>query len=282
MYPTRFVTALMRCVEVYVSWWKILLIAAVAVGLGGAGIAWYFISYTGADIYVPMFADHCADCHGRDLDGTDAGVALVGRSLSRGDSVMALQDSIRNAHPELGQPAFANQLTDLEIKGLSIYVAERRLGQRFLEFQFDRDVVVPATVQNSEEHDFRVETVISGLDPLIFSIEPLADGSFLVTEKERGLSIVSADGRQSDLIEGTPATGSSMDVFGIQYGSGWHLDVALHPDYANNGWVYLQYTDCLEACDGDVSAATSCSPVSRATESGAASAPLGASRTMRP
>ena len=82
--------------------------------------------------------------------------------------------------------------------------------------------------------------------PLIFSIEPLPDGSLLVTEKERGMSIVSADGVQSALIEGTPQTGHSFDMRGVQYGWGWLLDVSLHPDYADNGWIYLSYSHAIK------------------------------------
>ena len=136
---------------------------------------------------------------------------------------------------------------------IAIYIGERRLGQRFTEFQFDREVDIPSGVQSSEEHDFVIQTVIDGLDPLIFSIEPMPDGSLLVSEKERGLSIVSIDGIQSDLIEGTPETGRSIDIMGVQYGSGWLLDVAIHPDYENNGWIYLHYTDlCGDQCGNSV------------------------------
>lgn len=232
------------------SWWKILLILIFVLVFGGLGVAWYVVSYVEFDIYVPLYADNCGSCHGSELQGTDQGVALVGTELRSGDSVGALQQSIKNSHPEFGRPAFVGALNDLQIKGLAIYIGERRLGQRFTEFQFDREVDIPDTVQTSQEHDFVFETLIDGLDPLIFSIEPLPDGSMLVTEKERGLSFVSADGIQSDLIEGTPQTGGSFDIMGVQYGTGWLLDVAIHPDYESNGWIYLHYTDlCGDRCD---------------------------------
>lgn len=234
------------------SWWKILLISVGVLALGGIGIAWYVFNFYEFDPYVPMFADNCAQCHGAALDGTDSGPALIGRTLDDGDSVTDLERSIRNAHLDIGTAGFAGQLSQVEIKGLAIYVGERRMGQHFINFQFERDMTIPTGTQPSEEHHFAIETVIDGLDPLIFSIEPLPDGSLLVTEKERGLSIVSRDGVQSDLIEGTPATGSSYDVMGVQFGSGWLLDVATHPQYEDNGWIYLHYTElCGERC-GDL------------------------------
>ena len=239
------------------AWWKILLLVVVAIVGGGIGVAWYVINHADLDIYSPMYADNCASCHGDELqgvtDGENQGMPLLAADLPGGDSVAELQSSIKNAHPGLGQPAFAGVLTDVQIKGLAIYVAERRLGQHFTEFRFDREVAVPRQMQSSELHNFYLETVIDGLDPLIFSIEPLPNGSMLVSEKERGLSIVSADGEQSELVSGTPVTGGSFDLMGIQYGSGWLLDVAIHPDYESNGWIYLHYTDlCGDECSSTI------------------------------
>jgi len=232
------------------SWWKILLISVGVLVLGGIGVAWYVMNIYDIDPYIPMFADNCASCHGAELQGSDRGPALVDVTLNGGDSVSDLQHSISNAHLDIVAGGFAGQLSDVEMKGLAIYVGERRMGQAFTNFQFDREMVIPSTIQSSDEHSFSIETVIDGLDPLIFSIEPLPDGTLLVSEKERGLSIVSRDGTQSDLIEGTPATGGSFDVMGIQYGSGWHLDVAAHPEYEDNGWIYLHYTElCAERCN---------------------------------
>ena len=231
------------------SWQKILL-TVVAVLLVGGGIgAWYLLKVTQFDIYVPLYASNCASCHGDDLQGTHQGQPLVGRLLPGGDSVADLQRSI-GAHAEFGLPIMSASLSQEDIKGLAIYVGERRMGQKFLEFQFSREIKLPEGVLTSDVHSFVVRPVASGLDPLIFSIEPLPDGSILVSEKERGLSIVDPAGVQGDLIQGTPATGGSMDIYGVQYGSGWLLDVAIHPDYEQNGWVYLHYTDLCESCGG--------------------------------
>ena len=231
------------------TWRKGLLIMLALLVCGAIGIGWYFTKYAGFDIYVPQFASHCAGCHGADLQGTDTGPALVGTPLRGGDLIDDLQHSIKTAHLDFAPHDFSDELSDVDIKGLAIYVGERRLGQRFAEFQFDRAINAPAEVQDSEVHNFRLEPFATGLAPLVFSIHPLPDGSMLLTEKERGLSLISADGQQSDLLEGTPQTGSSVDILGIQYGSGWLLDVATHPNYQENGWVYLHYTHlCGDAC----------------------------------
>jgi glucose/arabinose dehydrogenase len=239
------------------SWWKITLIVFSALALVVIAIGWYVFDYAELDIYVPLYVDNCAQCHGAQLEGTERGLALVGAELPSGESVGALQASIKNAHIAQHQLAITTDLTDVEIKGLAIFIGERRLGQRFTQFQFDRDIHIPGETLTTQEHSFVIETVIEGLDPLVFSIEPLPDGSILLTEKERGLSIISPEGTQSELIVGTPETGSSLDIMGIQYGSGWLLDVAIHPDYENNGWIYLHYTHlCGELCDNIIMSAS--------------------------
>jgi glucose/arabinose dehydrogenase len=81
---------------------------------------------------------------------------------------------------------------------------------------------------------------------------PLPDGRILVTEKTQGLRLVSPDGALSELIQGTPRTfddGFEMPGLRIVYGQGYLLDVAPHPDYAANGWIYLSYTDRCSGCN---------------------------------
>lgn len=236
------------------SWGKIVLLVVTGLILCGGGVGYYFYNFAEFDIYVPLYADNCSQCHGSALEGSHFASALVGRELSNGDSVPSLVQSMRDGHPQLAQPGFVGVLNDVEIKGLAIYVGERRLGQRFMDFRFDSDFAVPGEVQHSEAHDFVIQTLVDGLDPMVFSIEPLPNGSLLLTEKERGLSLISPDGEQSELIRGTPETGSSIDIKGVQYGSGWLLDVVAHPDYAENGWIYLQYTDLCEGCAGGITA----------------------------
>ena len=68
----------------------------------------------------------------------------------------------------------------------------------------------------------------------------LPDGRLLVTEKPGRLLLVSNNGQQSSPIKGVP----EVD-YGGQGGLG---DVILHPDFADNGVVYLSYA---EAGDGN-------------------------------
>ena len=90
-----------------------------------------------------------------------------------------------------------------------------------------------ADVHESEEHAFRVVVVAIGLDHP-WGLAFLPDGRMLVTERSGSLRMVNAEGRlDPEPVAGVPRVHAS--------GQGGLLDVALHPDFRENGWVYLSY-----------------------------------------
>lgn len=204
------------------------------------------------DPFAVVYRDSCAVCHGEKLEGAAQGTPLAGVDLKHGSSVDELTASIANGFPEAGMPAWKDTLDSTAIQRLAIYIREERLNLGYADFKIGTPPVVPSGAIESEEHAFRVETLIEGLDPLPYSIAALPDGRLLLTEKTRGLSIVSRDGTQSELIRGTPqAYDDGFQVPGILlvYGSGYLLDVVPHPNYAENGWIYLHFTDRCTECN---------------------------------
>lgn len=58
------------------------------------------------DPFVATYDEHCAHCHGAELEGNPPhGPALVGGTLSHGDSVAELSKIIARGVPERGMPA---------------------------------------------------------------------------------------------------------------------------------------------------------------------------------
>jgi glucose/arabinose dehydrogenase len=227
---------------------KLLLIPVLLLLIAGAA---YLIVRNGGlvDPFVATYLDNCSSCHGEDLAGIDTqGPALIDRELSYGDSVTELEQSIRQGFPDRDMPGWVDELDEEEIRSLAIYIAERRVNRLFTDFKTAAAISIPDTVMESEEHDFRVELVTDQLDPLPFSMAPLPDGRILVTEKTRGLRIVSSDGSLSELIAGTPQVFDDGWDFILVWGHGWLLDVALHPDYEKNGWIYLHHTERCPDC----------------------------------
>jgi len=94
-------------------------------------------------------------------------------------------------------------------------------------------VFLVAGAQAQNELPFDVEPITSFDEP--WAVAFLPDGRMLVTEKKGNLLIVTQDGQKSRPVRGVP------DVdYGGQGGLG---DVALHPDFAENGVLYLSYVE---------------------------------------
>lgn len=90
----------------------------------------------------------------------------------------------------------------------------------------------PAVI-NSEKHTFRVVTLLTGLENP-WSVAFLPDGQMLVTERAGRLRLVGQDFRMDPKpIAGLPDVAAQ--------GQGGLFDVALHPEYAQNGWIYWAY-----------------------------------------
>jgi len=81
---------------------------------------------------------------------------------------------------------------------------------------------------------YDVQVVATGLDSP-WSVEPLADGRFLVSEKPGRLRIVSATGQVGAPIAGVPAVDAR--------GQGGLLDVALSPGFANDRTIYWSFSE---------------------------------------
>ncbi len=208
--------------------------------------------YIANDPFTPLYAANCAVCHGEAFDGAAQGPPLVGRELAHGDSVAELVSSIASGYPERGMPGWSGVLDEGEIRSLAILVAERRVNRRFSDFKTDQALTIPVDPIRTELAGFRIETVATGLGAKPFSIAPLPDGGTLVTEKTEGMFIISPDGERSEPVAGTPeTTGYGVTMLGLDYGLGWLLDVALHPDYADNGWIYLVHTDLCASCGAE-------------------------------
>ena len=93
----------------------------------------------------------------------------------------------------------------------------------------------PATAQEIEDSQaatFEITTVARGLDSP-WGLAELPDGRFIVTEKAGQVRIIGTDGAVSEPLEGVGTI--------TQRGQGGLLDVALHPDFAENGYVYFTY-----------------------------------------
>ena len=85
----------------------------------------------------------------------------------------------------------------------------------------------------SEKHAFRLVSLVTGLENP-WSVAFLPDGRMLVTERAGRMRLVGPDFKlMPQAIEGLPEV--------VERGQGGLFDVALHPQFAQNGWIYWAY-----------------------------------------
>lgn len=220
---------------------KILVLLAVIGALGIAGVKWYMETADSREVSRVAFNEYCADCHANDLSGTAKGPALIGVRLQGGDSSEGLIASIIKAHHKGEAPPWQEELSNTMIKALALFISERR--QQFPTTFKSYETTNTDQQVSSQYYSFRSE-LVTELTSRPYSMAALPDGRFLIAEKTRGLSIVDQAGQQGELIKDTPKVWKELLSFSnMQFVLGTMLDIALHPDYESNGWVYLSHAD---------------------------------------
>ena len=99
-------------------------------------------------------------------------------------------------------------------------------------FLFAGLVLLCLTATLRAEHSFRVTTIADGLDHP-WGMAFLDDSRILVTERSGELRLI-----ENGVLNVTPVVGLPTIV---AKGQGGLLDVVLHPDYRQNGWIYFSY-----------------------------------------
>ena len=91
-----------------------------------------------------------------------------------------------------------------------------------------------SSVIHSEKQSFRLVTLLTGLENP-WSMAFLPDGRMLITERAGRLRLVDQDYKlDPQAIDGLPEV--------VSQGQGGLFDVVLHPQYAQNGWIYWAYS----------------------------------------
>jgi aldose sugar dehydrogenase len=96
----------------------------------------------------------------------------------------------------------------------------------------------PGELIRSEEQSFRKEYLVEGLKDA-WAMTRLPDGRILVTEKQGKLRLIQDNKLLPDPVANIPEVDAR--------GQGGLLDIELHPDYLQNGWIYLAYSRKIDS-----------------------------------
>ncbi len=180
---------------------------------------------TGAQLY----QQNCAQCHGSDLDGGNA-ASLIDGIWQFGAENGYIFRNIKFGIAHLGMPSYEKTLNDSEIGALVEYIRES---------EKNAGAERPPIVDNSEtlDYDLNVEVFADGLE-IPWAIDFTDKNTALITERPGRLRVVKNGVLQEEPVKNTPKV--------LNEGQGGLLDVAIDPDYANNGWIYLAYSHVLK------------------------------------
>ena len=179
-----------------------------------------------------LYRTLCATCHGQKFEG-GVGGSLVDGQWKFGSSASEIFKSIHDGNKQLGMAAFGETLSDQQIRGLVIYLQEKEKEERFKKRTFPKPD--PNKVTKTDRLSYRTEIVTEGLNHP-WAVAFLPNGQRLVTERGGTLRLIEKDGSLiKDPIANTPQV--------VAKGQGGLLDVAVHPNHAENGWVYLALSD---------------------------------------
>jgi len=180
-----------------------------------------------------LYSKNCSGCHGAKFEGGQGG-SLVDGQWKNGSTDKDIYQSIAKGNPQLGMTPWEGTLNNDQIRALVIFLREKE--KQHLTQGMSFPTPSPDKVTKTELHDYRIETIIDQGLKNPWAIAFLPDGRKLITEKAGRLRIITSDGKLDPVaIEGTPPV--------IEHGQGGMMEVALHPDYPTNGWVYLGISD---------------------------------------
>ncbi len=180
-----------------------------------------------------LYQKNCASCHGADLNGGNA-KSLVDAVWEFGSGDSYIFRNIKFGITHLGMPSYGETLKDNEIRSIMDFVrdSEKNSG-----------AVRPAIVDELEtlDYDLNVEIFAEGLE-IPWAIDFMDENTALITERPGRLRIVKNGKLQPEAVKNTPKV--------LHEGQGGLMDVAVDPDFKNNGWIYLAFSHVLENSSG--------------------------------
>jgi len=177
-----------------------------------------------------IFTTTCSGCHGITAQPGAKGPSLFAQSFLDGRSDEQIVKAITDGVPGTAMPGFKTLLFDNEIAQLPAYL---RIRGGIVNRKVGPVPDISGKIFQSQKASFKAETLAKGFDQP-WGMAFLPDGRIIFTERAGRIRFLNKDGSVSEPVKGTPSVFVRQD--------GGMLDIALHPDYAKNGWIYLSYS----------------------------------------
>lgn len=185
-------------------------------------------SYTAAPPGAAVYKQYCAGCHGGQLQGGGA-TALIKKDWKHGSDRASILRTIRNGVPATEMIKWSGVLPDKDIEAVADYIVKAQRSPRIVAKE-KKPLVVKTKL-----YTLRIQELITkGIkDP--YGIEFINAHRALMTGKRGELYWIVGGKLDNHPIKGLPWTYAYDNYGGF-------MDLALDPDYAHTGWIYLSYS----------------------------------------
>src|SRR5690554_1588358 len=171
-----------------------------------------------------LYQQYCAQCHGSDLYGGMASSMIDGVWQFGAENGYIVRN-IKHGIPHLGMPSYENAMSDEEIRAIVSYIRD---------IEKEEGVSRPPVPEVVETMDYFMNSeVFADNLEIPWAIDFIDEDTALVTERPGRLRMVRDGKLMPEPVKNTPEV--------LHEGQGGLLDVAVDPDYEENGWIYLAY-----------------------------------------
>lgn len=179
-----------------------------------------------ADEIDDIYQQRCASCHGKKLAGGNA-QSMIDGVWRFGADDNSIFRNIKFGISAVGMPNYGPAYSDEQIRGMVKYI---RAAQN------DAGVEPPPLPEKlyARDYDVAVTTWIDDELEIPWALTFVDERTALLTERPGRLRLI-RDGRlEPEPVSGLPEI--------LPLGQGGLMDVAIDPAHADNGWVYLAYS----------------------------------------
>jgi glucose/arabinose dehydrogenase/mono/diheme cytochrome c family protein len=180
-----------------------------------------------------IFNTTCVSCHGNSANAGPSARALLSSDFLASHTDAQIVQALADGLPGTPNHKFTTLFFPDEIAQMPALL---RIRGGIVNRRVGPVPDISGKLFNSQKASFKVETVVKGLNQP-WGLAFLPDGRLIFTERSGQLRFMDRNGQVSGPVKGTPTVFERQD--------GGLFDVALPPDFARTGWIYLSYSTVI-------------------------------------
>jgi glucose/arabinose dehydrogenase len=180
-----------------------------------------------------IYNEYCSNCHGQKFEGGNA-QSLVDGVWQFGAGRSYMFRNIKFGIQHLGMPSYEASLSDDQINSVVAFL---------LEEEQKAGITKPPTPEEIETQDYKIKVeVFADSLEIPWSIDFIDENTALITERPGRLRMMRNGVMLPGSVQGTPEV--------LHEGQGGLMDVAIDPNFGENGYIYLAYSHELKNTGG--------------------------------